>query len=189
MASFITSSDALGTGKFSRILHSNACVDAFRSRINALVCGIPSDEEADAMARTGWMLAAGAVIVAGVFACAGTSGGPGGTSSDAGRDGEGGSGSGGGSSSGSTGDVTYSCTNGTGTSTTCSQQQVSSSLLASTQQACTQGGGTPGTTCPAAGLAGCCAISGIVACYYDATKASSIQTSCTSEGGTWSTTP
>jgi hypothetical protein len=142
------------------------------------------------MARSGWVVAASAVVVAGVLACSSGSGGPGGTSSDAGHDGGGSGGSGSGSSSGgSTAEVTYSCASGSGTSATCTQQQVPASLLMSTDQACTQGGGTPGTSCPAAGLAGCCAISGILACYYDATTASSIQMSCVSEGGTWSTTP
>jgi hypothetical protein len=68
---------------------------------------------------------------------------------------------------------------------------------------CTSGGGALVTTCPAAALLGCCtepsAADGgdvIEACYYqdDAGEfsASTLQASCTSDGGspgTWSTTP
>jgi hypothetical protein len=41
MASFITSSDALGTRKFSRILHRGALACAFVSRINGLRAATP----------------------------------------------------------------------------------------------------------------------------------------------------
>ena len=76
---------------------------------------------------------------------------------------------------------------------TCSQVSVPASEASAEMQSCMSGGGTPGTSCPTAGLAGCCTVtSGGVsaeACYYMAASASQDQSACTSSGGTWSTTP
>jgi hypothetical protein len=53
--------------------------------------------------------------------------------------------------------------------------------------------GTTATSCPSTNLAGCCTITtagvSVETCYYDSTITSSDQSSCTSENGTWSTSP
>jgi hypothetical protein len=57
--------------------------------------------------------------------------------------------------------------------------------------ACTNEGNTPVSTCPSANLVGCCvyAALGEGACYYTGyADAANAPTTCTSGGGTWSTT-
>jgi hypothetical protein len=71
----------------------------------------------------------------------------------------------------------------------CTQAETTSSELSAVQSACTQGGGTFGTsTCPAAGLVGCCLVSGFGSCYYNASTAMQAQSACASPE-TWTTTP
>jgi hypothetical protein len=84
-------------------------------------------------------------------------------------------------------DTTFSCSNGTATFE-CDQQQVSPSALPAAEQGCIQVGGTPGTGCPTAGLAGCCRLTTTENCYYNDASAQQ-QTTCQSLGGSWSTTP
>lgn len=83
--------------------------------------------------------------------------------------------------------VTFSCTNGTGASLECDQQDVPDAAVATAQMGCTQVGGTAGAGCSVMGLAGCCRQGTIEACYYDATSAPSRHTACTAAGGAWST--
>jgi len=99
----------------------------------------------------------------------------------------GGSGSGSGSSSGGTGLSNFSCY--LPSSGVCTQAETTSSELSAQQSACTQESGTFGTsTCPTAGLVGCCLVSGFGSCYYNASAAMQAQSGCASPA-TWSTTP
>ena len=45
------------------------------------------------------------------------------------------------------------------------------------------------TSCPTAGLVGCCTISGIETCFYAPQTASTAMMACTAEIGTFSTEP
>jgi hypothetical protein len=98
------------------------------------------------------------------------------------------------SSSGSSGGTTTSSSSGTssgsGSGGACNQS--SSSLCIQKGEGgslCTEGGGTPVSTCPTAGLAGCCTISGIEECDYSPETASDVMMGCTEAGGTFSATP
>lgn len=85
------------------------------------------------------------------------------------------------SSSSSSGSSSGTACNQSG-SGLCIQKGYTSSL-------CTEGGGTPVSTCPTTGLAGCCTISGIEECEYSPATASDEMAGCTQAGGTFSTTP
>jgi hypothetical protein len=59
---------------------------------------------------------------------------------------------------------------------------------------CTEGGGTPGPTCPSANLIGCCKVTagGFTGrnCYYTGEgPEGALKKNCDVQGGTWSTTP
>jgi hypothetical protein len=41
--------------------------------------------------------------------------------------------------------------------------------------------------CPTAGLAGCCAMTQVTQCFYDEVDASTTESTCTQNGGTWFT--
>jgi hypothetical protein len=53
---------------------------------------------------------------------------------------------------------------------------------------CSMAGGTTMTSCPTAGLNGCCKASGIETCFYQLT-ASDVMMACSAESGTFSTSP
>lgn len=55
------------------------------------------------------------------------------------------------------------------------------------KQSCVDDGGTVVEHCPSAGVIGCCLISGVGQCFYDAAVAAQAQPVCTSNGGTWAT--
>lgn len=71
----------------------------------------------------------------------------------------------------------------------CIIRVVAASAAATTQDMCTQQGGTVDTTCPTANLVGCCTTASTKECYYPPTyNSSNASGGCTLAGGTWSTT-
>ncbi len=99
-----------------------------------------------------------------------------GAPADAGTDAEGGA-------------VTFSCSNGTGTTMECDQQPISPTSAQVAQNGCTQVGGTPGSGCPVTGVSGCCLLPTTENCYYDPAAAAQRQATCKSAGGSWSMMP
>jgi len=86
--------------------------------------------------------------------------------------------------------VSFSCTQGAGTVTMCTQTQVASSSLTPLQQSCSDQAGNPGTTCSPSGLVGCCKYpNGSEDCSYDPSQLSNDQASCAGVSGTWSSMP
>ena len=69
-----------------------------------------------------------------------------------------------------------------------SYSNLSSTEQSDLQAACTAGGGTIASNCPASGLVGCCELTqdGVAQkeCYFSGT-ASELKTVCSAEGGTW----
>jgi hypothetical protein len=85
--------------------------------------------------------------------------------------------------------VTFSCMEEADASVVCSLTTTSTSAATSGQSACTARGGTVGSSCPTAGLAGCCVLNTtIVDCYYDSDAGSSLAQACAGSYGVWSTT-
>jgi hypothetical protein len=58
---------------------------------------------------------------------------------------------------------------------------------ASAASACTAVGGTVTQHCPTANLVGCCVTDAGTSCYYVGTAAE-LQSSCSTDNGTWTTT-
>jgi hypothetical protein len=86
--------------------------------------------------------------------------------------------------------VSFSCTQGSGTVTMCTQTRVDSSSLPPLQQSCSDQGGSPGTACSPSGLVGCCKYpDGTEACAYDPSQLANDQASCSGVSGSWSSTP
>jgi hypothetical protein len=95
----------------------------------------------------------------------------------------------GGNTTDATGQVTFACTTGTGSTMACNITTVSSSSATSAEQSCATQGGTVASTCTSVGLSGCCILNTTnTSCYYDSEAGATEADGCLSQSGMWSTT-